>query len=64
MNCPHCKSNQIRVMDTMCWNDEIYRRRKCYDCGKTFRTKEIHDDGSAEFSTNYYAAMKKKAGKE
>ena len=60
MNCPYCKSNQIRVIDTMCGCDEIYRRRKCYDCGKTFRTIEMHDDGTNEFSARYYAAMKRK----
>jgi transcriptional regulator NrdR family protein len=60
MICPYCGSNQIRVMDTMPGEEEIYRRKKCRNCCKIFRTKETRDDGSTEFSAGYYYAMKRK----
>lgn len=42
--CPECGSDRIKVVDTRYGNstgDDLLRRRKCMDCGKTYKTVEI-----------------------
>ena len=65
MKCPHCKSDNIGVVDTLPGAvNTIYRRRKCKDCNETFRTVEIIDNGqNPAVAKGYAAAMKRKAGK-
>lgn len=58
MICPKCKSSNIGVTDTMPLGDaEIFRRRKCRDCGYGFRTMEMLDDGSVDFKRKYNEAV-------
>lgn len=62
ITCPECGCEKIRVVDTM--PDEkrkIFRRRKCTDCGCTFRTVEIID---TEKSKNKLVPIKKLPAKE
>jgi transcriptional repressor NrdR len=42
MNCPYCKSDQIRVVDKRDQDTDnvIRRRRECDNCGKRFTTYE------------------------
>ena len=60
MKCPNCGS-KLGIIDTL---PEIkagkFRRRKCKNCGQLFRTLEIIDDGSKEFSDGYSVAIMKK----
>lgn len=62
MKCPHCNSDNIRVIDSLGGaTNTIYRRRKCKGCGELFRTVEIIDNGSnPAVAKGYSAAMKKK----
>ena len=47
MNCPYCKSANIRVMDSRHIEEEnaIKRRRECEDCKRRFSTLEMVQDG-------------------
>lgn len=61
MICPNCGKGEIKTMDTMPRrNGETYRRKKCKNCNALFRTVEIVDNGTEEFSAGYYIAMKNK----
>lgn len=41
MICPKCGSKNLRVTDSIPDKDDyVFRRRKCQDCGKLFRTAE------------------------
>lgn len=40
MICPSCNSSNIEVGDTLHGEREIYRTRKCKDCGFKFYTTE------------------------
>ena len=62
MKCPHCNSTNIGVIDTLPGAvNTTYRRRKCKDCNKTFRTVEIIDNGqNPSVAKGYSAAMKRK----
>jgi len=43
MKCPYCGANNDQVVDTRESNNGrvIRRRRKCYNCGRKFTTKEM-----------------------
>lgn len=41
MKCPEC-GGKSGVLDTRRAKKYIYRRRRCYDCGKTFSTREYY----------------------
>jgi len=43
MTCPNCNSENIYVVETRSRDEDgiIRRRRKCSDCGHTFRTYEV-----------------------
>lgn len=57
MLCPNCKSPKVRVVDTLPLGDtEIFRRRRCSDCGHRFRSVETMDDGSQAFKYKYSEA--------
>lgn len=62
MRCPHCDSDNIRVVDSLPGaKNTIYRRRKCKDCNGLFHTVEIIDDGqNPAVAKGYSAAMKRK----
>lgn len=63
MNCPYCQSVNIRVVETLNGkNNEIYRRRKCWDCNSLFRSIEVIDKSKKVFKTGYSEAMKRKRG--
>lgn len=59
MHCPTCKSENIKVIDTLpgC-NNNIFRRRRCVNCGSRFRTAEIIIDGNEELSAEYRKSPK------
>ena len=61
MKCPHCNSGNTGVIDTLPGaSNTQYRRRKCKDCGDTFRTVEVIDNGAEAFHRGYSFAMKRK----
>lgn len=61
MLCPNCGSSQTRVYDTMpCSDGNVYRRRKCSNCNRGFRTIEIVGDGMTEFSAGFVKAQQEK----
>ena len=42
MKCPKCGSNNLKVIDTISdLDDEVYRCRRCVDCGGKFHTVEF-----------------------
>ena len=65
MNCPNCKG-KVTVRDTVHVEkaNEIYRKRKCTDCGHTFFTVEfeVDDDDALKgiWAKNYRTKKKKK----
>lgn len=62
MICPKCDNDTVYVKDTLNAPDrKIYRRRKCSNCGATFRTVEVIDDGSEEFRKKYVEAIETKS---
>lgn len=42
MNCPHCGSNQIKVIDTRNREEKVFRNRRCLACYQTFKTIEMY----------------------
>ena len=49
MNCPKCGSNNLKVIDTISdLDDEIYRCRRCLDCGNKFHTVEFEVESNDE----------------
>jgi transcriptional repressor NrdR len=40
MRCPHCRTDDSRVVDSRTVEDGIRRRRECLDCGSRFTTYE------------------------
>lgn len=43
LRCPACGCRLIAVDDTRAGVNRINRRRKCANCGKRYRTKEVID---------------------
>lgn len=43
MKCPYCKSTQIKVIGGR-KKDAKVRYRKCFDCGKNFKTIEYYSE--------------------
>lgn len=44
MECPYCKRQKTKVIDSRETADEkVRRRRKCLDCGKKFTTYEVYE---------------------
>jgi transcriptional regulator NrdR family protein len=43
-------------------NNEIYRRRKCWDCNSLFRSIEVIDKSKKVFKAEYSEAVKRKRG--
>ena len=62
MRCPHCKSDNIRVIDSLPGGSSTtYRRRKCKDCNGLFHTVEIIDNGqNPAVAKGYSDAMRRK----
>lgn len=44
MNCPECKANENRVIDSRPERTEIKRRRACLKCNHRWNTYERHED--------------------
>ena len=48
MNCPYCRSENIKVIgkrkDPWCPKDVTIRYRECIDCGKHFKTTEDYSN--------------------
>ncbi|MCL2259775.1 MAG: transcriptional regulator NrdR [Fibromonadales bacterium] len=40
MNCPRCKADNDKVIDTRANGDSVRRRRECLECSKRFTTYE------------------------
>lgn len=55
MICPKCKSESIRVVDNVKNPNmnEIYRMRKCKDCGHVFYTVEIEAEMDKRFNKDW-----------
>ena len=57
MICPNCNSERTGVTDTLPGNDgNIYRRRKCRDCGQPFRSVELVIDDQGQYRYGYSEA--------
>ena len=41
MDCPKCKSVQVRTIDSRCFPSTVKRRRECQECGHRFTTLEV-----------------------
>lgn len=54
MNCPKCKSKKVTVKDAVdvSWN-EVYRAKKCQDCGHLFFTCEFEVEPTARFKKEW-----------
>ena len=49
MNCPKCGSNNLKVIDTISdLDDEVYRCRRCIDCGNKIYTVEFEVESNDE----------------
>jgi transcriptional repressor NrdR len=46
MICPHCKSDNDKVIETRASGDSIRRRRECLDCSSRFTTYEYVEKGA------------------
>ncbi|MDR2582758.1 MAG: transcriptional regulator NrdR [Fibromonadaceae bacterium] len=46
MMCPHCKSDNDKVIETRTSGDSIRRRRECQDCSYRFTTYEYIEKGA------------------
>jgi transcriptional repressor NrdR len=46
MMCPHCKSDNDKVIETRASGDSIRRRRECLDCSNRFTTYEYVEKGT------------------
>lgn len=44
MKCPCCSSLNVKVIHTDNYRDYIRRKRKCFDCGRRFKTIETYTD--------------------
>lgn len=67
MKCPHCqKDTRALVLESRAHEENLYRRRQCGACGKTFVTEEIaHADmrlprpsGSARANAKHGASVR------
>lgn len=42
MKCPHCaKDSRALVLESRAHDENLYRRRQCGACGRTFVTEEV-----------------------
>lgn len=59
MKCPKCKG-RVAVKDTVnvFWN-EVYRQRKCLECGHVFYTAEFEVEPNAQFRKEWHLYHKK-----
>ena len=47
MFCPKCNA-KTKVIDSRICEEEVFRRRKCNECGYIFYTEEFESDESKE----------------
>lgn len=52
MICPSC-NGKLGVVDTVRDDQEVYRRRKCPECGQLVYTLEKEVERDAKFSANW-----------
>lgn len=57
MYCRECGGKTI-VMDTRSFEEEVYRKRKCLNCGRNFYTAEYEDDIEQRGKNGLYDAWK------
>lgn len=65
MTCPNCGGERVSVTDTIPgFRTEVFRRRRCTDCGFVFRTVEtqMSDTPEMRFRWNQAALEKRKKG--
>jgi len=64
MTCPKCGSSKTRVAEPF-YNDVdyVFRRRKCSDCGNSFRTVEMTIQDDSKLNYRYSDAYMKRRGK-
>lgn len=48
MNCPRCKSENTKCVDSRPSNTAVHRRKKCMDCNYRWNTMEITVDRHKE----------------
>lgn len=61
MRCSKCGSDNLRVMETFSeFDEEVYRRRKCLDCGEKIFTVEYEVEQNEEFKKIYKEAWRGK----
>lgn len=55
MNCPKCKSKKVHIMDVVhnTAEDEIYRKKKCANCGFSYFTVEFEAVENARFKKEW-----------
>lgn len=41
--CPYCGSVRSQVVDSRTKRGAVQRRRKCYDCGTRYKTREVYE---------------------
>ncbi len=58
MMCPKCESYRTKVIDSRAIEENIFRKRKCSDCGYVYYTEEIHIDDNSVVN-EYMAAVKR-----
>lgn len=46
MKCSNCGGSKLRVIETRRGELSVFRRRECRDCGRLFKTEELHYDGA------------------
>lgn len=55
MVCPKCKGKVVIVDSVNTPEEEIYRRRKCIECGHNFYTVEFEVECNAKFEEEWAA---------
>ena len=64
MKCPKCNCDDVKVVDVIhTVENEIYRRRKCSGCGKSFFTVEFDIDVTESFKREWLYYQNKRRGK-
>ena len=63
MVCPNCNSSDYKVLDTISRQNDIYRQKKCNNCGKKFFSKEIYvnQDEAAPLFTEWSRERSRKS---
>jgi transcriptional regulator NrdR family protein len=62
MNCPKCNCSSCTTIDTVQnrTDNEVYRKRKCRDCGHIFYTSEFEVEYSDQFKKDWNKHYRRK----